>query len=61
MACSNCERLRKEMEETKEAMQLREFELEEKLNHLEDNVEWRNEDIGNLKAELAVAKKQIEE
>lgn len=36
----------------KESMQLREFELEEKLNHLEDKVEWVNEDKGNLKAEL---------
>ncbi|OQR68820.1 hypothetical protein BIW11_12656 [Tropilaelaps mercedesae] len=60
MSCSNCERLRKEMEEMKEQMQLREFELEEKLNHLEDKVEWANEDKGNLKAELEDTIKELE-
>lgn len=43
----------------KESMQLREFELEEKLNHLEDTVEWANEDKGNLKAELEETIKEL--
>lgn len=47
------------MEEMKESMQLREFELEEKLNHLEDTVEWANEDKGNLKAELEETIKEL--
>lgn len=60
MACGNCERLRKEMDEMRESMQLREFELEEKLNHLEDKVEWANEDNGKLKAELEDVTEQLE-
>jgi len=58
MTCSNCEKLRKEMEDSKDALQLKEFELEEKLNHLEDKLEWANEDITNLKAELEDTKQE---
>ncbi|XP_003745868.1 uncharacterized protein LOC100899990 [Galendromus occidentalis] len=58
MSCSNCEKLKKEMEDFKDTLQLKEFELEEKLNTFEDRLEWANEDISKLKAELEDTKEE---
>lgn len=44
----------------KDSNQLKEFELEEKINHLEDRIEWMKEDEFNRQAQTEELTKLVE-